>query len=724
MSAFTLALTRMDPKLPKPNQGKPDASTASEPVAEQVRGLPVLSGAVATLPIEKLTGVGAQRGKVLREAGIETVADLLLRLPRRYLDRSRVVTIDAATVGEQVTLLVRVLTPGQAPRFRRGSRQPPRETIVEDASGTLRCVWFRGGHFHKFEVGDQLALSGHLEIFRQQRQMSHPEYEFITPIDGDESEGLTQTLQADLLHTGGIVPLYASSAQLQERGLRSRGFRRLVRAALSQAEASITTAVDESRAEALGLPTLFTALRHVHFPPSMEAAEAGRRRLALEELYQLQREIARRRRERRAQPAEALPASERLVPKLLAALDFELTGAQKKAVSEISRDLQRPVPMRRLLHGDVGSGKTLVALCAALQAIDAGCQVAVMAPTEILADQHFHTWQQQLAPLGIGPVLLKGGRRAVVRRELLTGLRSGGLPLVVGTHALLQEDVSFSRLGLVVVDEQHRFGVAQREQLTAKSESAHTLVMTATPIPRSLALSLYGDLEVSVLDELPPGRLPVRTALRTPDRRERIFAFVAEQITQGRQAYVVYPTIEESQDTDLMSAESAFEELSAGALRDGRVELIHGRLSTQEKRSVMARFAAGDVDVLVATTVIEVGVDVANATVMVIEHAERFGLAQLHQLRGRVGRGAEAGYCILIAYPPEGEGQIWRQRLKALCETDDGFELARTDLELRGPGQLLGTRQAGLPELRVAHLLRDEDLLEVARAMVWADEDD
>ena len=692
------------------------ASKSDKADSTETMQLRVLHGTVAAMTIEELSGVGSQRGKVLREAGIETIADLLLRLPRRYLDRSRVVAIDAAPVGEEVTLLVRVVKPGQAPGFRRGGRQPPRETIVEDGSGTLRCVWFRGGHYHKFEIGDQLAVSGHLEVYRNQRQISHPEYEFITTAEDEPDSPL------DLLHTGGIIPLYASSVELQERGLRSRGFRRLVRSALTRVEATVTASVDEIRAAEHGLPPLFTALQHVHFPPSKEQAESGRRRLALEELYQLQREIARRRRLRRAQPANPIAASERLVPTLLASLDFELTVAQKTAVAEISADLEQVEPMRRLLHGDVGSGKTLVALCAALQAMEAGLQVAVMAPTEILADQHFYTWQSLLSPLGLGPVLLKGGRRAAVRRELLTGLQSGGLPLVVGTHALLQEDVVFSRLGLVVVDEQHRFGVAQREQLTQKSAHAHTLVMTATPIPRSLALSLYGDLEVSVLDELPPGRLPVRTAMRSPDRRDRIFAFVAEQVAAGRQAYIVYPTIEESAESDLLSAETAYEELSQGALSGLRVELIHGRLSTEEKRSAMTRFAAGETDVLVATTVIEVGVDVANATVMVIEHAERFGLAQLHQLRGRVGRGTEAGYCILVAYPVEGEGQLWRQRLEALCATNDGFELARTDLDLRGPGQLLGTRQAGLPELRIAHLLHDEDLLETARAAAWQDE--
>jgi ATP-dependent DNA helicase RecG len=695
--------------------GKGKAAAAADVVAEPIV-LPVLTGTAAGQPIEKLTGVGAQRGKSLREAGIGTVGDLLLRLPRRYLDRSRIVSVEDAPVGEEITLLVRVQKAPAPTRFRRGGRQPPREVVVEDDSGTLRCVWFRGGHFHNFEAGDLLALSGRLEVYRQQRQMSHPEYEFVSAGDEEELE------PGELLHTGGIIPLYASSAELTERGLRSRGFRRLVRGALSLVRSDLHSAIDESVAAGHGLPTLQVALQQVHFPQSRDQAEAGRRRLALEELYHLQREFAARRRLRLSRPIESMPLSERLVPRLLDQLDFTLTGAQQRVVSQIAADLQQSRPMRRLLHGDVGSGKTLVALCAALQAMDAGFQVAVMAPTEILADQHFQNWQRLLAPLGLSPALLKGGQRAVVRRELLNGLLTGGLNLIVGTHALLQEEVQFSRLGLVVVDEQHRFGVAQREQLTAKSASVHTLVMTATPIPRSLALSLYGDLDVSVLDELPPGRQPVRTALRSADRRDRIFEFVTEQVAAGRQAYVVYPTIEESKETGLLSAEAAHAELSAGPLSECRVELIHGRLPTDQKTTVMARFVAGEVDVLISTTVIEVGVDVANATVMVIEHAERFGLAQLHQLRGRVGRGGEASYCILVAHPLEGEGQLWRERLDALCATNDGFELARKDLELRGPGELLGTRQAGLPELRIAHLLRDEDLLEVARTAAMPEE--
>ena len=668
--------------------------------------LPLLTGELARQPIEQLSGVGARRGAVLREAGIGTVGDLLTRIPRRHLDRSRIVSIAEAPVGEEVTLIAEVRTVKAAPPFRQGRRGPPHSVDVADETGTLRCVWFQGGRYHTFETGDVIALSGRIESFRGQRQVSHPEYEFVS----DDGEG-------ELLHTGGVIPLYGSSADMKERGLRSRGFRRLLSVALKACATGLRTQLPDGAESRHSLMSLGDALRGVHFPADVPTAERARRRLAFEELFLLQRQLERRRRDRRNSDSLSFGQSDDLVPRLLQSLPFELTTAQRRCIDEIGADLATAVPMRRLLHGDVGSGKTLVALCAALRVIESGYQVAIMAPTEILAEQHFHNMRRLASTIGLDDVVLfKGGARAALKRELLNGLASGATRLVVGTHALIEADVEFARLGLAIVDEQHRFGVGQRARLSDKGAGLDLLIMTATPIPRSLALTLYGDLEVSVIDELPPGRQPVRTARRDPDRRDRIFEFVAEQVTAGRQAYVVYPLIEDSEKIDLTSAQSGFEALRSGWLAGCRVELIHGRLPTEGKADIMTRFAAGEVDVLVSTTVIEVGVDVANATVMVIEHAERFGLAQLHQLRGRVGRGAEAAYCILVAYPPEGEGQEWRQRLDALCATADGVELARKDLELRGPGEVLGTRQAGMPELRVAHLLKDEDLMEPARA--------
>ena len=665
----------------------------------------LLEGDEASQPIEKLPGVGARRGAVLREAGVHTVGDLLIRIPRRHLDRSRILPIAEAPVGEEVTLIAEVRTVNAAPPFRRGRRGPPHSVDVADDTGTLRCVWFQGGRYHTFEPGDVISLSGRVEIYRGRRQMSHPEYEFVS----DDGEG-------ELLHTGGVIPLYGSSADMKERGLRSRGFRRLIVAALKACATHLRTQLPAGAESRHGLMSLSDALWGVHFPADLATAERARRRLAFEELFLLQRELETRRRALRRREGLAFPESTDLVPRLLHSLPFELTAAQTRCIDEIGTDQAATVPMRRLLHGDVGCGKTLVALCAALRVVETGFQAAIMVPTEILAEQHFHNVRRLAAGIGMEDVVLfKGGARAALKRELRNGLASGATRLVVGTHALIEEDVEFARLGLAIIDEQHRFGVAQRARLSAKGAAIDLLVMTATPIPRSLALTLYGDLSVSVIDELPPGRLPVRTALRDPERREGIFGFVADQVRAGHQAYVVYPLIEDSEKVDLTSAQSGFEALRTEWLADCRVELIHGRLPTEEKVAVMARFAAGEVDVLVSTTVIEVGVDVANATVIVIEHAERFGLAQLHQLRGRVGRGADEAYCILVAYPTEGEGE-WRDRLSALCETNDGFVLARKDLEMRGPGEVLGTRQAGIPELRIAHLIKDEDLMQPARS--------
>ena len=678
--------------------------------AEQGPGaaLPLLDGEPARAPIEDVPGIGRGRAQALRREGLATVADLLVRLPRRYVDRSRIVAIAEAPVGEEVTLIGTVRSASRPPPPRRGRSSPPHSVEVEDGTGRLRCVWFQGARFHTFEAGDVLALSGRIELYRGRRQVSHPEYEHLSD-RGSGREGL--------LHTGAVVPLYGASAEMKQRGLGSRGFRRLMRGLLERSLPGLRTQMPPGGESRRRLIDLGRALRDAHFPGDLQAAEQARRRLAFEELYLLQCELERRRRRLAERPGLAIPESRELVPRLLASVPFEPTPAQLRVIDEIGADMARPRPMRRLLHGDVGSGKTFVALGAALRAVESGRQVALMAPTEILAEQHFHSLRRHAAPAGVDDIaLLKGGLRAAVREEILTGLASGAIRVAVGTHALIEEGVSFARLGLAVVDEQHRFGVAQRIRLSEKGEGIDMLIMTATPIPRSLAMTLYGDLAVSVIDEMPPGRRAVRTVLRDPSHRERILAFVAGEVASGRQAFVVYPVIEDSERSDLSSARAGYEELVRGALKELRVELLHGRLPAEEKTGVMARFARGEIDVLVATTVIEVGVDVPNATVMIVEHAERFGLAQLHQLRGRVGRGGAAAYCILVDHSGgDGDGPA-RDRLHSLCETVDGFKLARKDLEMRGPGEVMGTRQAGMPELRVAHLLRDEDLLEAARA--------
>ena len=655
-----------------------------------------------TLGIEEVKGVGAKRAAVLNEVGIHTLGDLFYYLPRRYLDRSRTLPMARAPIGQEVTLIGHVrqmrFVPGRKPRF---------VLVVEDETDDIACTFFQGGRYlqRNFKEGDELAISGKVDLFQGRRQMVHPEYEFI------------RTNEDELLHTGGIVPLYTSSADMKERGLRNRGFRRMMHGALEAFADQIEDGLPLAIRQRQGLGELGDSLRKVHFPTSMDEVAVARRRLAFGELFDLQLRLARLRKKRLEQ-AEGIAFSEsqKLVPQLLASLPFELTAAQRRVGAEIYADMQSPQIMNRLVQGDVGSGKTLVGLGAILMAVENGYQAALMAPTEILAEQHYINIKTLVEPLGLTAVFLKGKQRKALRRELLTAIESGVAHIVVGTHALIQEEVHFARLGLAVVDEQHRFGVVQRGALYKKGEKPDLLVMTATPIPRTLALTLYGELEVSVIDELPPGRQPIRTALRAPDRRDAIFEFAGDQARQGRQVYVVYPLIEESEKMDLKSAVEAYEELCHGHLAEFEVALLHGRLAAEEKAEVMDAFKMNRIQVLVSTTVIEVGVDVPNATVMIIEHAERFGLAQLHQLRGRVGRGGEQSFCILVSYASAGaELSDSRERLEMMERTQDGFEIAEKDLQIRGPGEFFGTRQAGMPEFKVADLIEDEDLLQSAR---------
>ncbi|MBI2502443.1 MAG: ATP-dependent DNA helicase RecG [Candidatus Latescibacteria bacterium] len=650
------------------------------------------------IPVSQLKGVGIRRAAVLGEAGISTVRDLLYYLPRRYLDRSRILPIAQVPPGQEVTLIGQVrqkrFIPGARPRF---------VLIVEDGTEEIACVWFQGARYlqRHFDEGDVLALSGKVEHFQGRLQITHPECEFVA-----------LTGEPELLHTGGIIPLYTTSADMKEKGLRSRGFRRLVHAALEEFVPQVQDPLPAELLQRLGLPGLGESLRQVHFPRSWEEVAGARRRLAFDECFALQLRLARRRLARRAQTAWPMARSQRLVPALLAGLPFPLTGAQQRVLGEIAADLEQPVRMSRLLQGDVGSGKTLVALAAMLQAVEAGFQAALMAPTEILAEQHGATLGALVGPLGVNVELLVGGLPGARRREALTAIATGAAQMVIGTHALIQDEVEFAGLGLAVIDEQHRFGVAQREELHRKGPGVHLLVMTATPIPRTLALALYGDLETSAIDELPPGRKPVRTALRGVERRPQILEFAASQIREGRQVYVVYPLVEESEKLPVKSASEGFAELREGPLGGFVLGLLHGQLTAEEKNQVARAFKEGEIQALVCTTVVEVGVDVPNATVMIVEHAERFGLAQLHQLRGRVGRGAAQSYCILIAGSQAAEET---ERLQVLCQTQDGFEIARRDLELRGPGEVLGLRQAGLSDLTAADLARDEELLVAAR---------
>lgn len=652
--------------------------------------------------LRTLPGIGLKREKLLESVGIETVGDLLLYLPYRYIDRTTEVGIAKLPLDVEVTVVGEITAmetiPGKRRRF---------VMTVEDDTGKAYATWFGGYQYFRgaYEAGDLVALGGKLSRFGGKLQMTHPEVEVLAS-GGDEEQRL---------HTGRIIPLYNTTAKMKSDRLTARALRRLLFAALDTVGHEIVDPLPDEIRQRCGVMGLREAIEMVHFPNAFADVDAARGRLAFDEIFYIQLYLGQMQKAREQTPGRVLCPNGDLAQKMVSRLPFELTGAQKRSVAEIGTDLTRSVAMHRLLQGDVGSGKTLVALLAMLAAVDAGCQAALMAPTEILAEQHANTIRNLVEPLGLDVRLLTGRTRAAARREILTGLLSNTVSILIGTHALLQEDVLFADLGLVVVDEQHRFGVSQRAILREKGTDSHLLVMTATPIPRSLALTLYGDLDVTILDELPPGREPVKTGWRLAADRAKALQFVRSEVAQGRQAYIVYPLVEESGKSDLKAATEAFEDLSLGALANLRLGLLHGRMKSEEKEAVMQAFRQGDVQVLVATTVIEVGVDVPNATVMMVEHAERFGLSQLHQLRGRVGRGQHASYCILIADPQEHLSGEAKERLDAMAQTTDGFEISEVDLKIRGPGQIFGTRQAGFPEFRFADLARDVEVVALAR---------
>lgn len=640
-----------------------------------------------------LTGVGPARADALRRLGIFTARDLFLHIPHRYEDASTVSPIAKLRIGDDATVIGTVISKGVIPT-RKGLRVF--QAVVQDSSGLIEASW-PGQPFldRTIKKGDVLLLTGPVR-FLHGRVLAPREFVNLGPEDA-----------ATGTSGGRVLSVYPAT-----EGFSFKQLRGLIERHLDEYLPLFAEHIPPDILHSASVPSLPDALRAVHRPRTLAEAHAGRARLAFEELLSVHiLQLRAKALAREARAGITFVNKRELTSRLKATLPFELTGAQVRATREIVKDMTGPLRMHRLLQGDVGSGKTIVALFAALLAVENGYQAAIMAPTELLAEQHARTFASLLAPLGMSPLLITGSLSARERKAAATRLASAEPLVVVGTHALAEEATKFARLGLAIVDEQHRFGVSQRHAFGKKGERPDVLLMSATPIPRSLALTLYGDLDVSILDERPPGRQPVTTAMRPEKARAKVFDFVDAQVSKGRQAYIVFPLIDESDKSALRAATKEFEALRTGRFAKRRVALLHGRLDTAEKDETMRRFRDGDIDILISTTVIEVGIDVANATVMLIEHPERFGLSQLHQLRGRVGRGAEESFCILLGdVSPEVAA-----RLAVFVATDDGFEIAEADLRQRGMGDLFGERQSGEPTFRVADPVRDRELGEIAR---------
>jgi ATP-dependent DNA helicase RecG len=677
--------------------------------------------------VQYVKGVGPRLGEILAAKGIHTVDDLLHYLPFRYEDRLNPKGIAELRPGEMATVIAEVRTSG----LFRTRRMPLFQMTAGQGRARLKCIWFNASYLRdRFKPGQLLALYGKVEEDSRsgELQLVQPQFEVLDDASEEGEAGVGEKKIAASLEIGRIVPIYEAAAKLT-----SRWFRRIIHTALESLTPNFPEPIPNAVRRRLSLIPPREALQKVHWPEageSMEDLQTARTpahiRLIFEELFFVELGLELKRREQKAETGIAFKLDDQVRNAIKRILPFHPTTAQKRALKEIASDMEKPCPMRRLLQGDVGSGKTIVAFEAAIIAIENGFQVALMAPTEILAQQHYFSARRILENAGYRIALLTGSLEHGRKREVRRHISRGNAQLVIGTHALIEQTVEFDKLGLVIVDEQHRFGVLQRFKLMKKSGvpgdghggspalgEPDVLVMTATPIPRTLALTLYGDLDVSVIDELPPGRTPIVTRRVSDDQASEVWRFVRKQIAAGHQAYVVYPVIEENEENELKAAIQMHGELRERIFPDLHVGLLHGRMVPDDKETIMRDFQAGEVQVLVSTTVIEVGVDVSNATVMVIEHAERFGLAQLHQLRGRIGRGAAKSYCVLMTggkVSEEGE-----RRLDAMVRTNDGFQIAELDLELRGPGEFFGTRQAGMPSFRVANLIRDRQLLEAAK---------
>jgi ATP-dependent DNA helicase RecG len=689
------------PPQPQPNMSKPKP----RPV-----GAGQGSGQSLQAPITSIRRINSTQASKFARLGVKTVRDILYFFPRRHIDYSRRKLISQLEIGPEQTIVANVW---EATAKYTANGRKATEAVVGDESGNIRVIWFNQPYLaKKLPTNSRVVISGRVGLFRNKKVFESPEWEPL------ESE--------DLIHTGRLVPVYPLTA-----GLFPRQVRKLVKESLDRWLPELPDFLPEELVQRAGLLPLQDAIWQAHFPDSESAKDRARRRLAFDELFLIQLGVLSKKRNwQEGQAGNAFDTDDRFLGPFFNSLPYKLTAAQRRAFAEIQSDLAKPRPMSRLLQGEVGSGKTVVATAAMLLAAANGYQATLMAPTEILAEQHFDsictlleratdTWEGKkpvrsfpsLSPRPLKIGLLIGSLKESAKQEIQERIAAGDIDIVIGTHALIQKDVEFKQLGLCVVDEQHRFGVMQRSALRFKGTRPHVLVMSATPIPRTLALTLYGDLELSVLDELPPGRIEIKTKFLSPEQRQRAYDFIRTQVADGRQAFIICPLIEESEAIQTRAAITEYERLSQEVFPDLRLGLLHGRLNAAEKEDVMRRFRNAELDILVSTPVVEVGVDVPNATVMLIEGADRFGLAQLHQFRGRVGRGKHQSYCLLLAETPSAEA---RERLSLLERIRDGFKLAEEDLKLRGPGEFFGTRQSGLPDLKMARL-SDVELLELAR---------
>ena len=660
-------------------------------------------------PIRSIRGVGPKLADLLEKRDIRTVEDALYLLPLRYEDRRELIPIVRLRPGQSAVFSGKVVSVDVTTT--KGGRRVF-EAQIGDDSGMISCKWFNANAIwmkRTWKIGREGIFSGEVNQFGYQREVHHPDVEWLA-----EGSDIQTLLASDPVNFGRIVPVYPLTEGLHQKTLR-RVMREVTDGFLRDVGCAVPAELLPDR-----FPLVPDALGYVHMPPqdaALDDLNAGgtpaHKALAFDEFFFWELGLALKRRGVALEEGIAFQVSHRYTKELARLLPFELTSAQRRVLTEIKNDMMAPHPMHRLVQGDVGSGKTVVALMAALIAVENGYQVAIMAPTEILAEQHWHTIHSWCARMGIEVVLVTAGLKGAARKAALERVADGRSQIVIGTHAVIQDKVEFARLGLGIIDEQHRFGVLQRGVLKRKGINPDILVMTATPIPRTLAMTLFGDLMLSVIDEMPPGRFPVDTKIYFESRRCQLYDMIRDEVRQGRQAYIIYPLVEETEKSDLKAACQMAEHLAADIFPTLRVGLLHGRMSPEEKEAVMSAFKAQTLDVLVSTTVIEVGIDVPNATLMVVEHAERFGLSQLHQLRGRVGRGSARSHCILMTTGKLSEDG--EKRLRVIASTNDGFRIAEADLEIRGPGDFLGTRQAGMPDFRVANILRDGALLEQAR---------